>query len=87
MIRRLFWMLLGLVLGMWALRRLERLTQASRPTNVAASTGRRVGGTQARVRDAVATGRDAARTREQQLRSRYDVPSLLDLADHDPDEG
>lgn len=80
MIRRLFWMLVGLVLGVAALRRLEALTEATRPANVASRTGRRVGGTQARWRDAVAAGRDAAQQRETELRTRYGVPSLLDLA-------
>lgn len=80
MIRRLFWMLLGLVLGAWALRRLDELTEASRPTRVAQRTGRRLGGTQARWRDAVTAGRDAAREREAELRTRYGVPTLIDLA-------
>lgn len=80
MIRRLFWMLLGLVLGVWALRRLDELTEASRPGTVAERTGRRVGGTRARWGDAVATGRDAARAREAELRTRYGVPTLVDLA-------
>lgn len=80
MIRRLFWIVLGMLLGVWALRRLDALTQASRPAAVAERTGRRVGGTQARWRDAVAAGRDAAREREHELRGRYGVPSLVDLA-------
>jgi len=79
-IRRLFWILLGMLLGVWVLRRLDRVTQATRPGTVAERTGRRVGGTQARWQDAVAAGRDAARTREHELRDRYGVPSLLDLA-------
>ena len=86
MIRRLFWVLLGLVLGVWAVRKVEEVTEAARPGTVAARTGRRVGGTQARWRDAVAAGRDAARAREAELRSRYDVPSLLDLAALDGEE-
>lgn len=80
MIRRLFWILLGMLLGVWVLRRLDAVTQASRPGAVAERTGRRVGGTQARWRGAVAAGRDAARARERDLRDRYGVPSLLDLA-------
>lgn len=80
MIRRLFWILLGVLLGVWVLRRLDAFTQASRPGAVAQRTGRRVGGTQARLRDAVAAGRDAAREHEHDLRGRYSVPSLLDLA-------
>jgi hypothetical protein len=82
-IRRLVWMLLGLVLGVLAVRKLEELAEASRPGAVAERTGRRVGGTRARWRDAVTVGRDAAREREQELRSRYGVPSLLDLAELD----
>lgn len=87
MIRRLFWILLGLVLGVWAVRKAEQLTEAARPGTVAARTGRRVGGTQARWQDAVAAGRDAKRQREAELRGRYDVPSLLDLAGLDDEAG
>ena len=83
MIRRLFWMLLGLVLGVWLLRKVDQVTEASRPGTVAERTGRRVGSGRARWSDAVAVGRDAARTRERELRDRYAVPSLLDLADDD----
>ena len=87
MIRRLFWMLVGLVLGLAAVRKVEQLTASSRPSAVAERTGRRVGGTQARWRDAVAAGRDAARERETELRTRYGVPSLLDLAAMDDAAG
>lgn len=80
MIRRLFWILLGMLLGVWVLRRIDQVTHAARPGTVAERTGRRVGGTQARWHDAVAAGRDAARAREHELRDRYGVPSLLDLA-------
>ena len=86
MIRRLFWILLGLVLGVWAVRKADELAEATRPGNLAARTGRRVGGTQARLGDAVAAGRAAAREHEAGLRGRYDVPSLLDLAAPDGDE-
>lgn len=85
MIRRLFWMVLGVVLGIVALRKVEQLTEAARPGTVASRTGRRVGGTQARWSGALAAGRDAARARETELRRRYDVPSLLDLAAMDRD--
>lgn len=87
MIRRLFWILLGLVLGVWAVRKAEELAEAARPGTVAARTGRRVGGTQARWQDAVTAGRDAKRQREAELRSRYEVPSLLDLAGLDDESG
>lgn len=83
MIRRLFWLLLGALLGVAALRKVDELTRQARPANVAERTGRRVGGTQARWRDALAAGRDAARQREDQLRTTYGVPSLLDLASLD----
>ena len=86
MIRRLFWLVLGVVLGITALRKLEEFTEATRPGTVAARTGRRVGGTQARWKGAVAAGRDAKRAREAELRARYGVPSLLDLATMDGDE-
>ena len=81
MIRRLFWLLLGLVLGMWVLRRFDEAARAARPGAVAERTGRRVGSGRARWSDAVAAGRDAARAREHELRTRYGVPNLLDLAD------
>lgn len=80
MIPRLFWLLVGALLGVAALRKLDELTQQARPANVAERTGRRVGGTQARWRDALAAGRDAARSHEDQLRSTYGVPSLAELA-------
>ena len=80
-------MLLGLVLGVLALRKLDELAEASRPGTVAERTGRRVGGTRARWRDAVAAGRDAARERESALRDRYGVPTLVDLAGLDDDAG
>ena len=84
MIRRLFWTLfglgLGLVLGVRILRQVDRFTEAAKPGAVAQRAGRRVGGTRARWRDAFAEGRDAAHQRELELRTRFGVPSLLDLA-------
>lgn len=85
MIRRLFWALLGLglgvVLGVRVVRRLDHVADSARPTTVAERAGRRVGGTRSRWQDAVAAGRSHARASERELRARYDVPTLGDLAD------
>ena len=84
MIRRLFWALLGLglgiVLGVRVVRQVDRVTDAARPGSVAERTGRRVGSTSTRVSRAVAAGREHARQREGELRARYGVPTLEDLA-------
>lgn len=93
MIRRLFWTLfglgLGLVLGIRILREVDRVTEAAKPGAVAERAGRRVGGAQARWRDALAEGRVAAQQRELELRQRFGVPALIDLAaleDEGPDD-
>ncbi len=87
MIRRMFWALLGLgfglVLGMRVLRKVDRITEAAKPGAVAERTGRKVGSTTSRVRSALEAGRDHAQLREAELRGRYGVPSLSDLAKHD----
>jgi hypothetical protein len=84
MIRRMFWALLGLgfglVLGMRVLRKLDRITEAVKPGAVAERTGRKVGSTSSRLRTALEAGRDHAQLRETELRQRYGVPSLLEIA-------
>jgi len=76
MIRRLLWLVAGVVLGasgtLWLRRRIERLAQRLRPTRVATdvSSGleQAVRSTSGRVRGAVDGGRRDARAREDQLR-------------------
>jgi hypothetical protein len=83
-IRRLFWALLGLglgiVLGVRVVREIDRFSEAARPGAVAERTGRRVGTTSARVQRAVEVGRAHARSSERELRARYGVPTLEDIA-------
>ncbi len=96
MIRRLFWALLGLglgiVLGVRVVRQVDRVQAAARPDAVAERAGRRVGGAQSRLERALAAGRAHARASERELRDRYGVPTLADLAalptrDADADAG
>lgn len=75
MFKRLFFMLLGvglgLVLGSWVVRRLERTTESLRPENLASAAGRRAGGLGGRVRVAVDAGRLAAAEKEAELRASF----------------
>lgn|GEM_PF-1701389 len=84
MIRRLFWALLGLglglVLGMRVVRFVDQTTDRARPTTLARDAGRTAGSWQARVSDAVAVGREAAAEREAAMRARWGVPTLDEAA-------
>lgn len=75
MFKRLFFMLLGiglgLVLGSWVVRKLERTTDSLRPENLAAAAGKRAGGLGGRMREAVDAGRAAAAVKEAELRSSF----------------
>jgi len=83
-IRRLFWALLGLglglVLGMRVVRFVDQTTDRARPTTLARDAGRTAGSWQARVSDAVAVGREAAAEREAAMRARWGVPTLDEAA-------
>jgi hypothetical protein len=89
-IRRLFWALLGLgiglVLGIRIVQKVEEVAEKRRPTTVATNAGRRAGAFQTRLRSAVAAGREAAAEREVLLRERFGVPSLQELAAEQGDE-
>lgn len=75
MFKRVFFMLLGiglgLMLGGWAVRRLERTTESLRPEQLASAAGRRASGLGGRVREAVAAGRVAATAKEEELRASF----------------
>lgn len=70
----------GLLVGGYAVRRLDRATRAAHPVQVADRTGRAAGGFVTRVQSAAAAGRAAAADREAQLRRDWDVAPLRDLA-------
>ncbi len=84
MIRRTFWALLGLgfglVLGMRVLRKVDAITEAATPGAVAERAGRRVGSSTSRFKAALEAGRDHAQLREAEMRERYGVPSMRDIA-------
>ena len=73
MIRRPFFALVGLglgvTLGMWTARRLDQARQAMAPGQVAA----RAGAVNGRLAAALAEGRQAATVREAELRAAYGV--------------
>ena len=73
MIRRPFFALVGLgvgvTLGMWTARRLDQARQAMAPGQVAA----RAGAVNGRLAAALAEGRQAAALRESELRAAYGV--------------
>jgi hypothetical protein len=85
-VRRLFWLLVGIVLGMgvtvWLLRALRIRVLESTPAGVAIEVGGSVRRLGADLRDAVDEGRLAMQEREVELRLRLDgapagVPELL----------
>lgn len=93
MIRRLFWLALGLgfglVLGLRVLRTVERVTESTDPGKVANRAGRAAGNLQSRLRTAAAEGASAARAQEAVLRDRFGVPTLGELVEEagdGPDE-
>lgn len=77
MFRRGFFTMLGLgagiVIGVYATRRVRAARQAMRPSNVAARAADRAGGLRERLADAVAAGREAAEQKEAELRTVYRV--------------
>lgn len=93
MFRRLFWLLVGLGLGVgatvWVIRALRIKVLQSTPASVAADLGGSVRQLRADVRDAVDEGRLAMREREAQLNERLvgvpDGPPALTAADTAPE--
>lgn len=66
----------GLVIGAYVARRLDAAQRAVAPTNIAGNAGRAAGGFAERLRAAAEEGRLAAAERENELRVRFDVPSV-----------
>jgi len=73
MLRRLFWMLVGIVLGLgasfWVMRFLRETAARYSPERVSADVADAVRGFGADLRSAAAEGRQAMREREAQLRA------------------
>lgn len=75
MFRRAFFTMVGLgagvVLGMWAIRKVEETQRRLAPDQLAVAAGARVGAARARWAAALAEGRAAAATKEAELRAVY----------------
>ncbi|PRX96026.1 DUF6167 family protein [Allonocardiopsis opalescens] len=69
MIRRLFWMLVGSALTLFALRKLSRASHAFTPEGIAERVEGRVSELEAGARAFAAEVRDASRGREAELRA------------------
>lgn len=80
MIRRLFWLLVGVALGVagsiWVVRTLRLRVFSSRGGEVALDVGSAARRLLDEVRDAVDEGRVAMREREAELRSRLEAPAV-----------
>ena len=66
----------GLVVGAYVARQLDAAQRAVAPTNIAGQAGRAAGGFADRLRAAADEGRLAAAERENELRARFDVPTV-----------
>lgn len=75
--KRLFWLGIGAAAGaggtIWAERKVRTRMEAMSPDQLVARAGRRAGAAGRSVVDAITEGRDAMRTREDELRGRYHV--------------
>lgn len=80
MIKRLFFLLfglgLGLLVGAWLIKRMNAATDAMAPANLAASAGRAASSFGERFREAVTEGRVASADREAELRAEFSVPTM-----------
>lgn len=83
MIRRIFWLALGLGLGVlvgaFVVRRVDQATRAVSPSRLAGGAGHAAGTMVARFREALEEGREAAAAHERDLRSIFEIPSIWDL--------
>ena len=70
----------GLLIGAYAIRRMDEASQAVAPANLAGQAGRAAGSFAERLREATEEGRIAAAEREAELRGRFHVPSVRDAA-------
>ncbi len=75
MFKRLFFASVGLgagvLIGSWAVRKLDRAQHAATPAGVSEAAARRASDLGTRWRDAVAVGREAAAQKEAELRAVY----------------
>lgn len=75
MMKRVFWLGVGVVAGasgtVWAERKVKERLEALSPDNMAVAAGNRALAAGRSVIDAVADGRDAMRSREEELRGEY----------------
>lgn len=75
--KRLFWMGVGAVAGaggtIWAERKVRSQIEALSPDQLVVRAGRRAGDAGRSLIEAVSEGRQAMRTREDELRTRYNV--------------
>lgn len=62
---------IGVAIGVWTVRRVDRATQALAPGHVAARAGQSAGALGERLSDAIAAGRVAAAEKEAELRAVY----------------
>lgn len=74
----------GLLLGAYAVRKLDAAKRATSPVHVAGRAGQAAGSFSERLRFAAEEGRRAAQAREADLRTRYRVPHLADAAGDEP---
>ncbi|MFA9445668.1 hypothetical protein [Egicoccus sp. AB-alg6-2] len=66
----------GLLVGAYAVRKLDAAKRATSPVHVAGRAGQAAGTFAERLRFAAEEGRRAAQVREAELRTRYRVPDL-----------
>lgn len=73
--KRLFWLGVGAVAGaagtVWTERKVRNQIEALSPDQLVVRAGQKAGDAGRSLRDAVSDGRDAMRTRETELRGRY----------------
>jgi hypothetical protein len=61
----------GVALGVWTIRKLERTSQQLAPDAIVARAGERASGLGARLAEALEAGRNAAGSKEAELRAAY----------------
>jgi hypothetical protein len=61
----------GVAIGVWTIRKLERTSQQLTPDALVARAGERAGGLRVRLSEAFEAGRQAAGSKEAELRSAY----------------
>lgn len=67
---------LGLLVGMFVVRKLDEASEAIAPTTVARNAGRAAGGFLDRLREAAAETSRVSAAREAELRAQFDIPTV-----------